>query len=306
MHALTVPAILAAAAGVSTTLLVIGLVRPNRRSPVRERLEAMGQAPPERATTSLARRAFVPILFSGGEWLALHLPDRILRRLALSLERAGLHISLSRFLTWWAALVLLLPLALLLTMVATGSQITARSLLALATWSGLGLLLGWIWLQRRGRKRVDAIDHALPDAIDLIVTNVEAGVGLQAAIINVAQKSSGPVAEEFNRLVREISLGRSNQEALDAMARRSGSRELSLFARSIAQAERNGVPISRVLRSHAAELRERRQQQARERANTFPLRITLLTVVFMFPTLFLLILGPIVLGLVSYFQGGHL
>jgi tight adherence protein C len=294
--------LLAAAAGCAVMLFVLGLVRPNPRSAVRRRLEELGQATPQRASDSLARRTFVPLGRRTGRWIGSYLPGGLRRRVAAQLDMAGRRISPGRFITWWAALGGLLPVFAVLATMAAGGEPTTRSLFALAAWAAAGTALPWMWLRRLARKRIHAIDRGLSDAMDLIVTNVEAGVGLQAALINVAQKSVGPIAEEFNRLIREVSLGRSNQEALDAMSRRSGSRELALLARSIAQAERNGIPIGRVLRSHAEELRERRRQLAREKANTLPLRITLLTVAFIFPTLFLLILGPVLLNVLSYFK----
>jgi tight adherence protein C len=80
------------------------------------------------------------------------------------------------------------------------------------------------------------------------------------------------------------------------MARRTGSRDMQLFVRAIAQAERTGIPIANVLRGQAKELRERRRQLAREKANKIPLKITIPTVMFMFPTLFMLLLGPVILN----------
>ena len=122
-----------------------------------------------------------------------------------------------------------------------------------------------VWLRGKVKRRMRAIDRALPDAIDLIVTNVEAGLGLQAALLAVADKMEGPIAVEFGRVVREVSLGRTGEEALLEMAARTGVADMQLFAHAIAQAERTGISIGRVLRSHARESRERRRQRRCER-----------------------------------------
>lgn len=294
--------LIAAAAGLSTTLLVLGITRPSPRAVVQARLFAVREGAGRQPGESFAERILLPAVSAFGRTAASFMPGGIQRRIAARLEQAGMRVPPARFITWWAAIGALLPLAVFLLSVAVRGEPATRSLFALAAWVLAGTALPWLWLRRRAARRTRVIDRGLSDAIDLIVTNVESGVGLQAAMINVAQKFPGPIGLEFGRTIREISLGRSSQEALDAMARRNGSRELALFARAIAQAERNGIPIARVLRVQADELRERRRQLARERANTFPLRITLLSVLFMFPTLFLLILGPVMLDVADYFR----
>ena len=297
------PLLIAGGAGLSTTLLMLGLVRPNPRALVRRRLFEVRGAREHQPGASFAERVLLPVVAAFGRTAASFMPGGIQRRIAARLDQAGVRVPTSRFITWWFAIGTLLPLTVFLLSVAVRGEPAPRSLLALAAWIVAGTALPWLWLRRRGYRRTFEIDRGLSDAMDLIVTNVESGVGLQAAMINVAQKYAGPIGREFSRTIREISLGRSSQDALDAMARRSGSRELALFARAISQAERNGLPVARVLRAQAEELRERRRQLARERANTFPLRITLLTVVFIFPTLFLLILGPVALGVAEHFGG---
>lgn len=300
---MSVSLLIAGGAGLSTTLLVLGLLRPSPRAAVLRRLFDPRQAQARPPGESFAERVLLPFVTVLGRTAASYLPGGLQRRLDARLEQAGMRIPVARFTTYWAAIGVLLPLTAFLVSVAVRGGAPPRSLVALVAWVVAGVALPWLWLRRRGARRTFEIDRALSDAMDLIVTNVESGVGLQAAMINVAQKYPAPLGPEFSRTIREISLGRSAQEALDAMARRSGSRELALFARAIAQAERNGLPVARVLRGQAEELRERRRQLARERANTFPLRITLLTVVFIFPTLFLLILGPVALGVAEYFRG---
>jgi tight adherence protein C len=295
-------AVLAGLAGLTVTLFILGLARPNSRSSVRERLERMGRLQPEARSQSFSGRILVPIASRLGEGISAFLPNGIRRRLAAHLETAGMHVTAERFLTWWTAIGVVLPSAMFLLRIVAGNGISGRAVLGLLCWISATMLLPWYWVRGRARRRTKEIDRGLSDAMDLIVTNVESGVGLQAALINVSQKYSGPIGFEFTRTIREIALGRSSQEALDAMGRRSGSREMALLARAVAQAERNGIPIARVLRAQADELRERRRQNARERANTFPLRITLLTVMFIFPSLFMLILGPVVLDVMDLFK----
>ena len=157
-------------------------------------------------------------------------------------------------------------------------------------------------LRRRAQKRVKRIDKDLPDAIDLIITAVESGLGLQAAMMKVTEFIEGPISDEFSRSGHEVSLGRARDEALYAMGDRCGSRELRLFVRAVNEAEQMSISVSRVLRNQSSEIRERRRQRAREQANTIPVKIAIPTVLFIFPTLFLLILGPVALRVVEFFD----
>ena len=147
------------------------------------------------------------------------------------------------------------------------------------------------------------IERTLPDAMDLIVTNVEAGLGLQAAMLSVADRFEGPISVEFSRVVRDISIGRSREEALFDLASRTGVADMRLFAHAIAQAERTGISVGRVLRTHARENRERRQQRAREKAGKIPVKMTIPTAIFIFPTLLMIVLGPVALKAYEQFRG---
>ena len=230
------------------------------------------------------------------------LPQRTVESVDSYLETAGRPMTLSTFLTLWAGAGIAAPLGIaMLTIVSTGG-LSQNVLIVVAVWAGLGMYLPWMMLRRVAMKRSKEISKELPDAIDLIVTNIEAGLGLQAALMAVSQKFKGAIAEEFARAVKEISVGQPREEALMAMARRSRAREMFLFARAIAQAEQTGIPIAGVLRNHAAETRERRRQEAQEKAAKIPVKITLPTVLFMFPTLFLLLLGPIGIDIVDTFS----
>lgn len=301
--ALSAPAIYAGLVGISTFLLVIGALRRGPGTAIRRRVQQLEEAQAAPESRSFAERVLAPMALEVWSTLMSLMPAGMERRLARRLESAGLRIPVGRFIAAWLGFGVLLPaLGLLFVLMLYWPQGKPLFLLALA-WLGAGIALPGYWVSKAATRRIEVIERSLSDAMDLVVTNVEAGVGLQAALINVATKSHGPLSDELTRAIREISVGRSRDEALDSMAKRTGSREVALFARAVAQAERNGVPIARVLRAQASELRERRRQSARERANTFPLRITLLTVMFIFPTLFLLLLGPVALNVFDYFSG---
>ena len=290
------PAIFAALAGISVTLFVIGLFRPNATTAARRRIERLHEPARTVESLSFSDRVLTPAAGQVTGFIMLLMPSRLYRSTISALETAGLRVSPSRFVTIWVMTGLFVPLLGILAAIAARRTVDSEQLLGVILWIAAGLVIPPLWLRMRARRRTRAIDHALPDAIDLIVTNVEAGVGLQAAMMNVAQKFTGPVAVEFDRVIREGAVGQPRDEALDAMGRRTASRDMQTFVRAIIQAERNGIPIASVLHAQARELRERRRQMAREQANRIPIKITIPTVLFMFPTIFLLILGPVILG----------
>ncbi len=297
------PIVLAILAGSTVTLLVFAIFRGNKDVEVHRRLERLGndEDAVDVFELSFGERVLAPILGRVGGLGSSLLPQRMVQSVDSYLETAGRPMTLSTFLAIWGSAGIAVPLGLgLLNVVATGT-VSQSLLIVLVIWAGAGLYLPWMVLRRKAMQRSKAISKELPDAIDLIVTNIEAGLGLQAALMAVGEKFKGAISEEFGRVTNEISVGLPREEALLNMARRSRAREMFLFARAIAQAEQTGIPIAGVLRNHSAEMRERRRQEAQEKAAKIPVKITLPTVLFMFPTLFLLLLGPIALDIIDTF-----
>jgi tight adherence protein C len=149
-----------------------------------------------------------------------------------------------------------------------------------------------IWLSIRTRQRQFAIQLALPDLIDLITVSVEAGLGLGAAIQRVSHRFDNPLSEEFIRTMQEVHLGRSQADSLRDMARRVDLPDLTTFLMSLVQAEQLGLAIANVLRVQSERLREKRSQRAREQAQKAPIKMIFPLVFFIFPALFVVILGP--------------
>jgi tight adherence protein C len=247
-------------------------------------------------------RTLLPLLQRVSAWPARLLPAQLLADLDARLVTAGLTIGVRTFLAIWAVIALGLPALFVLWGVVNG-----LGALAFSYPAALGLLVGlvfpWYWLRRRASTRIRAIGRTLPNAIDFIVTSVEAGVGLQGAMLNMSRKFEGPIADEFLQTVRETALGRSREAAMLAMAERCHSEDLSLLVSAVVHAEQTGIPIARVLRNQAAELRSRRRLRAREEAGKVPTRMTIPTVLLVFPTLFLLILGPVALRAMETLNG---
>ncbi|MDZ5663813.1 type II secretion system F family protein [Nocardioides sp. zg-1308] len=167
-----------------------------------------------------------------------------------------------------------------------------RVLLGTAAIAAFGYCLPNLLLYNAGSKRELLMRNALPDAIDLLTVSVEAGLGFDAAVERVARNTTGPLSEEFARLLQEMQLGVGRVDAMRAMAERSSLEDLKSFCLSMVQADSLGIPIGRVLRIQSQEMRTKRRQRAEEKAQQVPVRMMIPLVLFILPCLFIVILGP--------------
>ena len=151
------------------------------------------------------------------------------------------------------------------------------------------------------RKRRDQIRTQLPDALDLLAVSVEAGLGFDGAISKLIDHMDGALSEEFSLTLNEIRIGESRQDALKKLSDRADTPEISGFTRAIIQADQLGISLGRILRVQATDTRQRRQAAAEERAMKAPIKMLFPTVLFIFPAMFLVILGPAFLNLSKIF-----
>jgi tight adherence protein C len=165
----------------------------------------------------------------------------------------------------------------------------------------LGYLLPESLVSRRIRKRQKAILLSLPSALDLLTISVEAGLSFDAALARVVDKYKNPLTQEVNQMLNEIRLGRSRIEALDDLGKRCKVEELSNFVQAIIQSEQLGVGIANVLRIQSEEIRRRRRQRAEEQGQKAPLKMLFPMVGCIFPTLFIVLLGPAIIEVAHQF-----
>lgn len=166
----------------------------------------------------------------------------------------------------------------------------------------LGILVPRYYLKSRIKKRQEGIRYQLPDVMDLLSVSVEAGLGFDAALLHVCERSEGPFIEELMVVYREIRMGKPRREALKAMGERNNVEELKTFTGSMAQAEQLGIPIRNVLNAQSDQLRLRRRQRAEEKAMKAPIKMMIPLVVFIFPVLFIILMGPAVLKVMAAFM----
>jgi tight adherence protein C len=161
--------------------------------------------------------------------------------------------------------------------------------------AGIGYMGPEFWLGRRIRSRGEQLVLQLPDALDLLTISVEAGLGFDAALAKVVEKMEGPLVDEFRQALAEIRMGRTRREALRDVAQRADSQPINNFIGAIVQAEQLGVPIAKVLQIQSNQLRILRRQRAEEAAAKAPVKMLFPMVGCIFPTIFIVILGPAII-----------
>jgi len=166
---------------------------------------------------------------------------------------------------------------------------------------GIGFLAPDFVVGARARKRRDQIRAQLPDALDLLAVSVEAGLGFDGAISKLTDHMDGALSEEFGLTLNEIRIGESRQDALKKLSARTDTPEIAGFTRAIIQADHLGISLGRILRVQATDTRQRRQAAAEEKAMKAPIKMLFPTVLFIFPAMFLVILGPAFLNLSKIF-----
>lgn len=174
----------------------------------------------------------------------------------------------------------------------------AVALLGVAT----ALLVPDRFLRMRAGRRADLVLAELPGALDLLAISVEAGLGFDAALARVADALDGPLSDEFSLMLSEIRVGEARNVALQRFAERVGVNDVAVFARAVIRADQLGTSIAQTLRVQAADARARRQLAAEEKAGKAPVKMLFPTVVFIFPPLFVVVLGPAILSLGSFFN----
>ena len=191
---------------------------------------------------------------------------------------------------------------LVLGMIFGGAGVGGAGILLFgAMLGGGGFLAPDFVVGMRARKRRDGIRAELPDALDLLAVSVEAGLGFDGAISKLIDHMDGPLTEEFGLTLNEIRIGESRQDALKKLSERADTPEISGFTRAIIQADQLGISLGRILRVQAADTRQRRQAAAEEKAMKAPIKMLIPTVLFIFPAMFLVILGPAFLNLSKIF-----
>ena len=165
-----------------------------------------------------------------------------------------------------------------------------------------GMYVPFFVLRQMVEERREAIRQSMPDVLDLLCVSVQAGLGFDGAMGKVTAKMKGPLIEEFERLLQELRMGITRRNALNRLAKRCGIEEMKLFTAALIQAEKLGVGTAQVLEIQSENMREMRRQRAKEKAAKLPVNIIFPTTVFIFPALFIVVLGPAIVTIMKTFS----
>lgn len=251
-------------------------------------------------------RLFQMLLFPVLRALSRRLPDSgtTMKALDRLLAMAGYPMGLTakelmglRVLLTLIGLALGVVIPLLLSPWVPGVGSSAGLVFFLTLFLVLGFLGPVFWVRRVAQRRRNLIRRQLPDMLDLITLSVEAGLGFDGAVTEAARRMKGPLAEELLRTMREVSLGKSRAQALRDMAERVKLEDLSLLVSVVHQAETLGAPMAEALKTLASELRKKRLRLLREQIARLPVKLVFPLVLFIFPTMFIVTLGPAFIAL---------
>jgi tight adherence protein C len=299
--------LLALVVGLGVLMIFIGLARTpttNTAQMVQERLSVYGGEKPLTIEEMELQRPFTerflrPAMEQIGKRLSRTTPQKARQDLMNKLDLAGRPGNLTpedfaavRLIAAAVTAAIGLLLGLLL-----GNVLYLT--IAIAVGAILGFFLPVLWLNQKVEARRTEIQKGLPDALDLLVICVDAGLGFDAALTRVTEKFKNALSEEFGKVLREVSLGRPRLEALDEMGRSSGVDDLHNFIQAVIQSEQFGTGVGKILRIQADDMRRKRRQRAQEKAAQATLKMMLPMVGCIFPTLWIVLLGPAALILMK-------
>ena len=302
--------LLAIVVGIGVLMIFIGIARTpqtNTAQMVQQRLQVYGAGGSDKPLTleevelsrPFSERFLRPLIERLGNTLSRSTPAKARQDLDNRLEMAGRPGNLTPAdfgAVRLVAAAIMGALGLLLGLLLTGTLYIVGGL-------ALGVIFGYylpvLWLKQKVDGRRAQIQKGLPDAMDLLVIAVDAGLGFDAALARVTDKYKNALSDMFAKVLREVSLGRPRLEAMDEMGRQSGVDDLHNFIQAIIQSEQFGTGIGKILRIQADEMRRKRRQRAQEMGAQATLKMLLPMVGCIFPTLWIVLLGPAALILLA-------
>lgn len=263
----------------------------------------MGPLTDEVYSRSFTDRVVKPALDGIGKFLMRLAPAEMVSNLEKKIIMAGRPYGLSAK-NWFgiqAVATVALPLLVVFLMLQAKADIGKTILLAAAVCT-MGVMIPNLILNGKIRDRQKSVLKTMPDVMDLLTVSVEAGLGFDAALSKVVDKMPGTLSDEFKVLLQEIKVGKSRKEAMYQMAERIGIPDFRSFINAVIQADQLGVSLGRVLRIQSDQIRNNRRQRIQEKAMKAPIKMLIPMVVFIFPVIFIVLLGPTVLTLMKMFS----
>lgn len=253
-------------------------------------------------STSFKERVIKPVLEGVGKAVLRLAPKEMIAGMENKIIMAGkpYNWGVKNWLGIQVFMILGLPVLILLFYIQFRMDVSNLILIVFASVL-IGMLFPNMMLNGKIRKRQSEVTKSLPDIMDLLTVSVEAGLTFDSALSKVVEKMPGSLAREFETVLQEIKVGKTKKEALYQMADRIGVQDLRSFVSAVVQADQLGVSLGRVLRLQAEQIRQNRKQRISEKAMKAPIKMLIPMVIFIFPTIFIVLLGPVVINLIDMF-----
>jgi tight adherence protein C len=296
-------------AGLASLLVAYGLLREHRYQEIQRRLHQMAERTQETGLEtemgSFADRILKPASRSLLAMLGRLTPGSNLESLRRQLVLAGNPYNLAVIDLLGLKMLAGIGTALLATFYfyqLTDLPKFSATLFSL-TCGGVGMYLPNYWLKMKRQKRQDEMIKALPNALDMLTTMVDAGLGFDMALLRLSARWHNALTQDFERMVNEMNMGVRRSDALRNLAERNDIPEIRAFVAVLIQADSLGISIADILHTQSEQMRLRRRQRAEEKANKMPIKLLPIITIFIFPALFAVILGPAIPGVLNALSG---
>ncbi|MFN8451105.1 MAG: type II secretion system F family protein [Anaerolineae bacterium] len=293
------------------SLVYVGTKEDRGRDPLQERLaqyddkELPASLEEIELSLSFRDRVLLPLMRRVALITTKFTPQKQLEEARHQLELAGMTMDPGTFFAMRIVITIVFGLgAFFIFFVGSKSTAPTSALLYTVGAVALGYYFPVMWLKSKIKRRQEAIWRALPDALDLLVICVEAGLGFDMAMGKVYEKWENDLAIAFGRVLREIQLGKLRRDALRDMANRMDVPDITAFVAAIIQADQLGVSMSKILRVQSDQMRVKRRQRAQEKAHQAPVKMMLPMVFLIFPSLWIVLLGPSIIILLNTSEVG--
>lgn len=288
-------------------LVYISLRDDKRRDPLQDRLAQFGERElPDsleeiELSLSFKDRILIPTLRKIADITTRFTPEKQIEETRHQIELAGLAGSMEPTAFFAMRIGATIGLGLLAFMVffVLSPNRDPNAFLYTAGGAALGFFFPVLWIKGKISKRQDVIVKSLPDALDLLTICVEAGLGFDQAMGKVYEKWDNDLAIGFGRVLREIQLGKARREALRDMSDRMGVPDVTSFTAAVIQADQLGVSMTKILRVQSDQMRVKRRQRAQEKAHQAPVKMMIPMVLLIFPSLWIVLMGPAIIFLLE-------
>jgi tight adherence protein C len=284
---------------------ILGIVH-SKKNAVQGRLEKIAKDNPAERDNELNQpllaRVVRPALDSISETVLKITPKELIAKMEKRVVMAGspYNLGIKDWINVQVVIVILIPAATIAIGYYKSFELK-NMIFTVFLEMGFGLVLPNFFLSKKAKERQKKITQSLPDVLDILTVSVEAGLGFDSALAKVIDKMPGPLAAEFDNVLQEMKVGKQKRDALKGMADRLGVQDLTTFIGSVVQADQLGVSIGNVLRIQSEQMRQKRRQRAQEKAMKAPVKMLIPMVLFIFPTIFAVLLGPVALKMLDTF-----